>query len=83
MKNNFGTLMLDMKLIKDYEGALKYTQSVFNKLKTSLMPFGVLAMVKAPCLLPSYLPRIIADDLTRKFSVIYTNLCVSTKDYDF
>jgi hypothetical protein len=83
MRNNFGTLMLDIKLLPDFDQALVYCKKVFSDLKTSLMPFGVLYMVKIPCILPFSLPKIIGYDITKKFSVIYSNVNASTKDYEF
>lgn len=83
MRNDFGCLLLDLKLCSGFDESLKDCASVFGKLKTSLMPFGVLYSVKIPHLLPFGIPKALLRGLTDKFSIIYTNLNASTESYSF
>jgi hypothetical protein len=46
-------------------------------MKKSLNPFGVLYATKMTVALPFTLPKLICDDMTRKFTMVYTNLNAS------
>ena len=83
MINNFGSLLVDLKVCDNFDDSLKDCKQVFNRLKTSLMPFGILYLTKIPAMLPYGLPKLVLQDLTKKFSVIYTNLNASTQCYHF
>jgi len=52
-------------------------------MKKSLNPFGVLYATKMTVALPFTLPKVICDDMTRKFTMVYTNLNASKKRYSF
>lgn len=83
MLNDFGSLFIDLKCCDNFEDSLKDCNTVFSRLKTSLMPFGILYLTKIPALFPFGLPKMIQRDLTNKFSIIYTNLNASTLPYSF
>jgi NRPS condensation-like uncharacterized protein len=57
MTNDFGSLFVDLKTCDNFEASLKDCVSVFNKLKTSLMPFGILYLTKIPALFPFSIPK--------------------------
>jgi hypothetical protein len=52
-------------------------------MKNSLAPFGVLLATKLTVALPFFLPKMLADDLTSKFTFVYSNLNASKKRYVF
>ena len=83
MHNDFGSMLVDMKLFDKFADALPFYKKVFNKLKKSFNPFGVLFATKMTVALPFTLPKIMADDITRKFTMVYTNLNASKKRYYF
>lgn len=83
MHNDFGSILVDMKLFEKFNEALVFYKKLFGKLKTSLDPFGVLYSTKMTVMLPFTLPKIMADDITSKFTMVYTNLNASKKRYSF
>jgi len=83
MHNDFGSILLDMKLFENQSEALPHYKKVFNVMKKSLNPFGVLYATKMTVALPFTMPKVIADDLTSKFTMVYTNLNASKKRYQF
>lgn len=83
MNNDFGSLLIDMKLFKGVQEALPFYKSLFGKMKNSLAPFGVLLATKLTVALPFNLPKMLADDLTSKFTFVYSNLNASKKRYVF
>ena len=83
MNNDFGSLLIDMKLFGNVQEALPFYKSVFGKMKNSLAPFGVLLATQLTVALPFNLPKIMADDMTRKFTFVYSNLNASKKRYVF
>lgn len=77
MHNDFGSILVDLKLFEKHSDALVYFKKLFSKLKTSFNPFGVLYATKLTVSLPFNLPKLLGDDLTRKFTMVYTNLNAS------
>lgn len=63
--------------------SLPYFKQTFGKMKSSLGMFGVLYATKLTVSLPFILPKLLSDDLTRKFTLIYTNVLVSKEVYTF
>jgi hypothetical protein len=57
--------------------SLPYFKTTFGKMKSSLGMFGVLYATKMTVCLPFILPKLLSDDLTRKFTAIYTNVMAS------
>lgn len=47
------------------------------------MPFGVLYATKIVVALPFLLPKFLADDLSYKFTLVYSNLNASRTEYNF
>jgi len=83
MHNDFGSILVDMKLFEKFGDALVHFKKLFGKLKTSFNPFGVLYATKMTVALPFTLPKLIVDDMTRKYTMVYTNLNASKKRYSF
>lgn len=52
-------------------------------MKSSLNPFGVLFATKMTVCFPFTLPKFFAEDMTRKFTIVYSNLMASRKNYVF
>lgn len=83
MGNDFGSILIDMRLFASMSEALPYMKKTFGGLKSSLNPFAVLFATKITVTLPFLLPKILAEDLTRKFTIVYSNLLASKKVYEF
>ena len=83
MHNDFGSILVDMKLLEKFGDALVHFKKLFGKLKKSFNPFGVLYATKMTVALPFTLPKLMVDDMTRKLSMVYTNLNASKKCYSF
>jgi len=83
MVNDFGSLLVPLKPFKEIDDALPSIKKEFNKLKGSLMPFGVLYSTKISVSLPFLLPKMMLDDLTDKYSIVYSNLNASKTEYFF
>ena len=83
MCNDFGSILIDLVPIKEFDDALPEFKKIFSKLKGSLMPFGVLYSTKISVSLPFLLPKVMLEDLTDKFSIVFTNLNASRKIYYF
>ena len=83
MHNDFGSLLINMKLFETVKSALPFYKSLFAKMKTSLAPFGVLYSTKLVVWLPFTMPKMLGDDLTSKFSFVYSNLNASKTVYEF
>lgn len=83
MNNDFGSLLLNMKLFKSFKDALPFYKKLFGAMKVSLAPFGVLYATKMTVSLPFTLPKFFAEDMTRKFTIVYSNLLASRKNYVF
>ena len=83
MNNDFGSLLLSMKLFDSFNDALPYYKELFGALKSSLNPFGVLYTTKMTVSLPFTLPKLLSEDLTRKFTIVYSNLMASRTNYVF
>jgi len=83
MHNDFGSILVDMKLFEKFSEALVFYKKTFTKLKTSFNPFGVLYATKLTVCLPFTMPKLMADDMTKKFTMVYTNLNASKKRYSF
>jgi len=77
MGNDFGSILIDMKIFKSLKESLPYMKKTFGALKSSLVPFGVLFATKLNVALPFILPKILSEDLTRKFTIVYSNLLAS------
>lgn len=41
LNNDFGCLLVDLKLLDNFDAALKDVNTTFSNMKTSLLPFGV------------------------------------------
>ena len=63
--------------------SLPYYKTTFNKLKSSLGMFGVLYATKMTVCLPFTMPKFLSEDLTRKFTLIFTNVLASKQPYTF
>lgn len=83
MKNDFGSILINLKPIKEFSDALPVVKKQFGELKGSLMPFGVLYSTKISVSLPFLLPKMMLDDLTDKYSIVYSNLNASKNSYWF
>ena len=83
MHNDFGSILVELKLFNELPEALTYYMKLFEKLKTSFAPFGVLLATKLTVALPFAIPKLILDDMTRKYTMVYTNLVASKKPYYF
>lgn len=82
-KNDFGSILMDLKLFDNFDDNLKDCKRQLDGLKTSLNPYGVYYLTRLPLLLPYDLPKMISNDASNKFSLIYTNLNASTEQYCF
>lgn len=83
MTNDFGSLLIALQPTKKFSDALPAIQKQFNSLKGSLMPFGVLYSTKISVTLPFLMPKMMLEDLTDKYSLVYSNLNASKSDYFF
>jgi len=63
--------------------SLPYFKKTFGAMKSSLGMFGVLYATKMTVALPFILPKFLSEDLTRKFTMIYTNVNATKKPYIF
>jgi len=83
MGNDFGSLVINMRLHSEMSEALPNMKKTFGALKNSLAPFGTLFATKMTSCLPFTLPKVLADDLTKNFTIVYSNLLASKKEYSF
>jgi NRPS condensation-like uncharacterized protein len=81
MVNDFGGLNVKMVPIEHFDQALDYYAKVFHALKTSLMPFGVVFTTRLAVMLPFNLPKLLVDDLTDKYTMVFSNLVASKNLY--
>ena len=77
LSNNFGSILVKFKIYEKMFESLPYFKTTFNKLKSSLGMFGVLYATKMTVCLPFTMPKFLSEDLTRKFTLIYTNVMAS------
>ena len=83
MNNDIGSLLVPLVPFDNFDAALPSIQKVYNRLKSSLMPFGVLMSTQISMWFPFLIPKLLLDDLTGKYSIVYSNLNASRKGYEF
>lgn len=66
MCNDFGGMLLDMKLFGNINEAIPHFKSLFYSMKGSLDMFGILLMTKLTASLPFSLSKMVTDDFTSK-----------------
>lgn len=79
--NAFGTIVMYLKPHSTFDKALVDVKKTFEVLKTSLNPFGTLYATKISVLFPFTLPKIVCDDISDKFSIVFSNLNASKTNY--
>lgn len=81
MVNDFGCLQIELVPFEHYEDAIAHFKKVFNRYKSSLMPFGVVLATRLTMMLPYTIPKFLMQDITDVFSFVYTNVCSSKTNY--
>lgn len=77
MVNDFGGLLINLKPFREYDDAIKFYKQIFENLKSSLMPFGVVMTTRLAMMLPYALPKFLVNDLTDKYSIVFSNVCTA------
>ena len=83
LNNDFGSILIDLQPFKEFDDALPEIRKLYDKLKGSLMPFGVVMTTKISMAFPYLIPKLLMSDLTDKFSIVYSNLNASKSPYFF
>lgn len=74
LKNNFAMMTIPLQLHSDFETGLTKIKKQMDLIKRSFDPFGVYFLVKITTLLPTVLAKLVSLDMTRKISLVFSNV---------
>ena len=83
LSNFLKTAFIDMPVIPGFKEAIADSIACYQKMKSSLYPYGILFCQKIPVQLPYTLPKMILLDSTDKLTTTFSNLNISTKSISF
>jgi len=81
MINDIAGVGVPITVKKDFESALKATIAYHEAAKNSLTPFCSMAMINFSSNLPYTFAKTCTDDITDKYSMIFSNLNASKKAF--
>ena len=81
MINDIAGVSVPITVKKDFEVALKETIAINSSVKNSLTPYCSMAMINFSSSLPYTLAKTCTDDITDKYSLIFSNLNASKKAF--
>lgn len=81
MINDIAGVHVSITVKKDFDEALKDTITTFNRIKNSLQPYCSMAMINFSSNLPYTLAKLCTDDITDKFSLIFSNVNASKEPF--
>lgn len=81
LRNDFGSVWIDFKVLKNFDQCLKNSKEEFTYMKGSLKPFGCLYTQMVPMLYPFGFDSFIQNFVMSKFTAILSNVIASTEPY--
>jgi len=83
LNNDFAAIPVNIGVHEHFSDAIEGIKKSFKKLRTSMMPYGVLNMFYITISFPFILPKFAVDFLSDKYTLIFSNLNASRIKYSF